>query len=306
MLRFNKLSKRPNTFIRFVGLTIKEFYNLKNKSYSIWLKLEEKRLKRDNRIRRLGGGRKDNLSTFEDKLLLILIHYRLYLTVEVLGYLIGLDNSNVCRHLKRLEILFAKIRISFLKKPKGIKKINSLNELFEKYPELKELTIDGTEQPIQRPKKNKEQKKYYSGKKKQHTIKTQIIITKDKKVFDTSDSYPGSTHDYTIFKKDNTSLKIPKKAKLRLDNGYQGIKKDYPELDTYLPNKANRWHRLTKKEKRENNKLSKDRIYIEHVIGCLKRFKILVNKYRHNTKKYNSIFKNIASLYNMKLSLALT
>ncbi len=305
MLRFDKLSKRPKTFIRFTGLTIKEFNNLRNKAYLAWIKLEELRLKRNNRIRKIGGGRKGNLPTFEDKLLLILIHYRLYLTVEVLGYLIGLDNSNICRHLKRLEILFTKIRASFHTKPKGTKKINSLEELFERYPDLRELTVDATEQSIQRPKKNKKQKKYYSGKKKRHTIKTQIIITKDKKIFDISDSYPGSNHDYTVFKKELTPDKIPEKVKLNLDNGYQGIKKDYPDVNVCLPNKANRWHKLTKKEKRENKKLSKKRIYVEHVIGCLKRFKILACKYRHNTKKYNTTFKNIAGLYNMKFDLAL-
>ncbi|MDP1994117.1 MAG: hypothetical protein Q8K40_02615 [Ignavibacteria bacterium] len=48
----------------------------------------------------------------------------------------------------RLESLFAKMRLSFLTRPKGIKKINSLDELFEKYPDLVELTVDGTEQAI--------------------------------------------------------------------------------------------------------------------------------------------------------------
>ncbi|MBU1599149.1 transposase [bacterium] len=305
MLQFSKLSKHPNKFKRFTGLTLDEFIHLRNKAYPVWRNLEQKRLKRKNRIRETGGGRKSNLPTFDDELFLILIHYRLYLTVEVLGYLIGLDDSNVCRHLVRLESLFAKMRLSFLARPKGIKKINSLNELFEKYPDLVELTIDGTEQAIQRPKKNAKQRKHYSGKKKQHTIKTQIIITKDKRIFDISGSHPGSFHDYTIFKKYKTPDKIPKRSKIRVDKGYQGIEKDYPEIEVYLPKKATRGHKLTKKEKKENKNLAKKRIYVEHVIGSLKRFKILSQKYRHDLKKYNSVIKNIAALQNMKFNLAL-
>ena len=278
MLQFNKLSKHPNKFKRFTGLSLDEFIHLRNKTYSVWLNLEQKRLKRNSRIRKPGGGRKSNLPTYDDELFLILLHYRLYLTVEVLGYLIGLDDSNVCRHLVRLESLFAKMRLSFLTRPKGIKKINSLVELFEKYPDLVELTVDGTEQVVQRPKKKAKQKKYYSGKKKQHTIKTQIIITKEKKIFDVSGSHPGSDHDYKIFKKYMTPDKIPKKSKVRVDSGYQGIEKDYPDIDVCLPKKASKCHKLTKKEKKENKNLAKKRIYVEHVIGSLKRFKILVPK----------------------------
>ncbi|MDP1994116.1 MAG: transposase family protein [Ignavibacteria bacterium] len=94
----------------------------------------------------------------------------------------------------------------------------------------------------------------------------------------------GSEHDYGIFKKYMTPDKIPKKSKVRVDIGYQGIKKDYPDIDVCLPKKASNSHKLTKKEKKENKKLAKKRIYVEHVIGSLKRFKILSQKYRHYLK----------------------
>ncbi len=62
-----------------------------------------------------------------------------------------------------------------------------------------------------------------------------------------------------------TPDKIPKKSKIRVDKGYQGIEKDYPELDVALPKKASKGHELTKKEKKENKELAKKRIYVEHV-----------------------------------------
>ena len=69
--------------------------------------------------------------------------------------------------------------------------------------------------------------------------------------------------------------------------------------------KASKWHKLTKKEKKENKNLAKKRIYVEHVIRSLKRFKILSQR-SHDLKKYNSVIKNIAALQNMKFDLALT
>ena len=58
------------------------------------------------------------------------------------------------------------------------------------------LILDATEQPIQRPKKG--QKKYYSGKKKRHTIKTQYVVNSDGKIESVSKPYEGKKHDFDI------------------------------------------------------------------------------------------------------------
>ncbi len=42
------------------------------------------------------------------------------------------------------------------------------------------------------------QKKYYSGKKKRHTMKTEVIIGENKKILYVSDSHDGSKHDLRI------------------------------------------------------------------------------------------------------------
>lgn len=308
MLRFSTLSQRPVVFRRLTGVNLEEFEVLRRKTKPIWERLRRKKLDRPDRIRAIGGGRKSDLKTFEDELLLLLIHYRLYPTVLVLGFMVGLDDSNVCRHLTAMEEALAKARITWLKKPTGVGKINSIEELFEKYPELTRLTVDGTEQPIQRPKqKNKrrkkaKQRKYYSGKKKCHTIKHQLVVTKDKKIFDVSGSHPGSHHDKTIFEKERMKDKIPKGAKVEGDKGYEGLQKD-PDLNMIVPKKANRWHKLTLKDKLSNRKLAKERIIIEHVIGGMKFFQILSQRYRHQLEKNDRTFKNIAAIWNMKLAV---
>ena len=91
------------------------------------------------------------------------------------------------------------------------------------------LIIDTTEQKIQRPSKN--QKKYYSGKKKQHNLKTTIAINEKNKINFVSKTYEGSIHDLNILKKEIS--KIPKTRKVFLDKGYIGIILNHPSNFTY-------------------------------------------------------------------------
>lgn len=311
MFRFEKLSQRPVDFRRLTGVTLDEFAVLQEKVQPIWERLRRKRLDRPDRKRAPGAGRRTKLNSFENELFLLLLFYRLYPTVFVLGLMVGLDASNVCRHLWVMEKVLAKARIPWLRKPRGRKKISSLEELLEKYPEMADLIGDATEQPVQRPKqKNKrkvkaKRKRYYSGKKKQFTIKHQIITDSEKRIFDISDSWPGSFHDKTIFKKEKTQEGIPKGVRLKLDKGYEKLQKEV-DLDIFLPKRANRWHKLTRKDKIYNKKLARERIVIEHVIGGLKFFQILSQRYRHQLENHNRTFKNIAAIWNMKLALAKT
>ncbi len=54
---------------------------------------------------------------------------------------------------------------------------------------------------MQQNKKSVGQKKYYSGKKKRHTIKTELQITSKGKIVNISKSVPGSMHDFKLRKK---------------------------------------------------------------------------------------------------------
>jgi hypothetical protein len=58
------------------------------------------------------------------------------------------------------------------------------------------LLADVSEQPTQRP--TKKQKKSYSGKKKRHTIKTEIVMGEDGKIRSVSKSHKGRVHDFKI------------------------------------------------------------------------------------------------------------
>lgn len=252
----------------------------------------------------MGGGRKSNIPTFADELVLILLFYRNYLVYEVIGFLFNLDISNVTRHIDIFEKTLSKLAQYKLAKPKGVKRIRTIKEFYEKFPELDELIGDATEQVIERPKKENRQKKYYSGKKKRHPIKVQIVINKNKRIYDVSKSYPGSLHDKSIMIKEKTPEKIPKYSKTRIDNAYHKIQKEYPEKTFIFPQKANRWHKLTKTQKKNNKIKASRRITIEHLIARLKSFKILSHKFRHNVVKHNRIFRNICAINNFRLDLA--
>lgn len=85
------------------------------------------------------------------------------------------------------------------------------------------------------------------------------------------------------------------------DSGYQGIAKIHKISQT--PKKKSKHHPLTKEEKAKNRALAKARIYGEHVIGKLKIFRILKERYRNRRKRFGLRFNLIASIYNLSLGL---
>ncbi len=196
-LTFNYLSQKPTKFYRFTGLEVGEFLILKEEVEPLWVEAEIKRLSRPNRQRNIGGGRKYHLKTLKDKMLLVFLFYRLYLNYDFLGFIFGFDGTNVGRLIKRIEPVLAKrLKLPSIKRLSQ-KRISSLEEFRQAYPDLYEIIVDATEQEIPRPKDKVKRKKYYSGKKKRHTIKTQIFVErKTDQILDVSPPFPGRVHDY--------------------------------------------------------------------------------------------------------------
>ena len=54
-------------------------------------------------------------------------------------------------------------------------------------------------------------------------------------------------------------------------------------------------------QKKENRKISSQRIYVEHVIGKLKIFRILSERYRNRRKRFGLRFNLITAIYNLEL-----
>src|SRR3954463_12807091 len=84
-------------------------------------------------------------------------------------------------------------------KRKRGKKIGSLKELLEKHPEFEEVFIDATEQELPKPKDKDRRKEFYSGKRKRHTAKMQVLSTK-KLVLHLCRHVPGRVSDLVLLR----------------------------------------------------------------------------------------------------------
>lgn len=299
MLTYRRLLKKPRQFKTFTGLSIEEFdklYEIIEKQYPEY---EEKRLSRKDRINIIGQGRGFKLS-LKERLLMLLMYYRLYTSYTLLEYIFNLDQSNVFRDIKQLEPLVKKCMPLPEKIHKRTKRISTIKELLEYYPEMKAF-LDATEQEIPRPKNKKKRRTHYSGKKKRHTVKTQLITNKKGLIIHKTKHRPGREHDYNIWKK--THPYIPPDIEIDADLGYQGIQKDFPQLKTRIPIKKPRGKQLTKQQKRHNKKLSKERVLVEHAISKVKKFGIIRQDFRNRLNSYDTKMSVVTGIVNFRTML---
>jgi len=226
-----------------------------------------------------GGGRKSSLETGREKLFFVLFYLKCYSTFDVMGFFFDLSRSNANRWIHRLLDVLEKSLGHKLVLPK--RKIRSVEEFFQLFPEAKEVFIDGTERPLQRPKDKEKQKKNYSGKKKAHEQKNLVISDKKKRIGYLSPTHNGSEHDYRIFKEEIPPDALPGELFYYMDKGFVGICTDYPGLRVEMPKKKPKGGELTPEEKGENRRISSIRVLVEHAIGGFKRFKIMTDKFRN-------------------------
>lgn len=83
------------------------------------------------------------------------------------------------------------------------------------------------------------------------------------------------------------------------DTGYQGLQKIH--INSKLPKKKSKKNVLTQEDKKNNRSLASCRVLNENVIGMLKRFKIIADKYRNRRKRFGLRFNLIAGLYNWEI-----
>lgn len=108
----------------------------------------------------------------------------------------------------------------------------------------------------------------------------------------------GKRHDFRLFKE--SKIRIHSEIKIITDTGYQGIQKLHCKSE--LPKKRSRKLALTKEDKKKNQELASERVVNENVIGMLKRFKIIADKYRNRRKRFGLRFNLIAGIYNLELT----
>lgn len=145
--------------------------------------------------------------------------------------------------------------------------------------------------------RNNKQKLYYSGKKKRHTLKSQIVVCKSTRKILCTSFCNGKKHDFKLFKE--SKVRWIDEIHAIVDTGYLGIKR--LQNSTLLPKKRSKKMPLTKEEKQTNRQISGKRVLNENVIGKIKRFKILSDRYRNRRKRFGLRFNLIAAIYNLEL-----
>ena len=128
--------------------------------------------------------------------------------------------------------------------------------------------------------RSSKQKRKYSGKKKRHTHKIQMVIDADTKQIICLHFGKGARHDFNLYKK--TKLRIHPNIQATIDAGYVGIKKIHANSEH--PKKSTKLHKLTKEDKKYNRELAKQRISIEHQNAKLKVFKLAAHHYRSHSR----------------------
>ena len=307
LLNYNGLSKKPSLFRSLTGIDVSEFDSFYTQAASKYRDYEAKRLARENRKRKVGAGYPFKLS-LQERLLMLLVYYRLYITSTLAGVLFDLDQSNVLKDIHKLEPLVKEVLPIPKKLHDKARRLQTLQEIKELFPELKAF-VDATEQEIPRPKAKKKRSTHYSGKKKRHTVKTQLTVNSDGLIVHKTLHVRGSKHDYALFR--HCRPHLPDEVRLEGDLGYEGVKKDYPFLNFAVPYKKKspgrgkrevKAEELTAEQKAFNKALSKERVVVEHTNSRVKKFQIWGGEFRNRLKRYDIMTDIVSGLVNFRIA----
>jgi 1,2-phenylacetyl-CoA epoxidase PaaB subunit len=281
----------PHRSCAILGINLSEFevlmQQIEQAEHQHQLAVEAQKV----RIHRQGAGRPPKLSLAEC-MGLCLIYLRHNPTFEVLGWMFEVSRSEAHETfhwgLNRLrQVLPASLFEEYGDDP----------ELWVVVQEIlrdEVLLADSTEQVRERPSDDIVQRQYYSGKKKQHTQKTQILGTSEgREIVDVIAGVPGPTSDVNLLRQQQR--KFDPNQQFQGDKAYVGAER------THTPHKKPRNKPLPDAHRQENRTSAKQRIYIEHLIGRLKVFQCLTQRFRLDASSYATVILAICGIVRLKL-----
>jgi hypothetical protein len=308
-LRYENLKNKPKAFRAFTGFDVEEFQILLEAFTTVWERyVQQNRLPPEIRQRGYGGGRKARLGTCQDKLLFILVYLKTYPLQEVLAFHFDMSQGQACQWIHVLsEVLQWTLGELGHLPERDPQKVKELLETYmdesQQYEaatelEMENFAIDGTERRCQRPKDQEKQKRFYSGKKKTHTVKNNLIVTLGKRRVEyLGRTWEGKKHDKKIC--DEEGHEFPEGITLYKDTGFQGY--EPAGVHTRQPKKKPRGGELTQEEKEQNSLISRMRIIIEHVICGVKRCRIVKDVFRNTRDRFDDLVMEIAcGLHNFR------
>jgi len=153
------------------------------------------------------------------------------------------------------------------------------------------VIVDSFESYVPRPSNNERQKRLYSGKKKRHTLKTQIHTDQSGGILSVGKAYRGPTADITIYREEPIAALLREKPRMG-DKAYCDRK--HPEIET--PVKKPPGKELSAEQKASNKELSKKRVRVEHGIRRVKGWRIVRDEYRMPLGLFTSVTSAVVGL----------
>lgn len=244
-----------------------------------------------HRINAKGAGRPPRLTT-DEQVYLCLTYLRHHPTFELLGLMFNVCKSEAHQTfhywLAALRTaLPASLFEEYLSDEEGW-------EMVQEVLEQQELLVDSTEQGRERPGDNAEQQQYYSGKKKRHTLKTQVITTDDgTEIADVVAGVPGPTADVTLLR--GQQARFSAQQRFKGDKAYIGAER------TSTPHKKPKGKALSEQQRAENRTFAQNRIFVEHLICRVKVFRVMQERFRLRCDKYSTVILSLCGLVRLKL-----
>lgn len=288
---YEHIQNHPSRTEAMLGISYQHFQSLVECAERYEKQQQEKQEKEMPRINAKGGGRPPKLSIAES-LCLCLFYLRQAPTFEVLGLLFEVSkttaNDTFNYWLKALRSLLPASLFEEIEQ-----KEENWSD-FQEYLAQYRLLVDSTEQDRERPQDDREQKAYYSGKKKRHTFKSSVIsLPEGKDIVDATSGHRGPTSDISLFRQQQE--KFSDEQKFEGDKAYVGAK------NMTTPHKKPRNGELTEQQRAENKVISSSRIFIEHVIRRIKIPRITQGRFPLRSSCYETVIMVICGLVRIRL-----
>lgn len=280
---------KPGRLRALTGMTVKALGELLTALLpELEKRREQAKQQRPNRQRSVGGGAKRKLVSAQE-VLLVLIYLRHNVAHEVVGAMFGVsaDQSENLFHeiVPLLRELFPANRFEAEKRYRREGPLLVIEQ-------IDRVLIDSFETAIPRPSHKDRQKRVYSGKKKRHTLKSQIVTDATGEVLEVDAGHRGPASDKKIFAASDVNQNFAQAAK-QADLGYLGT--DGVEV----PHRKPRGGQLTATQREENRQKASVRVHVEHGIRRVKGFKIVRENYRHAIGLFPMVVSTVVGLVHL-------
>jgi hypothetical protein len=278
----------PRRLRALCGLPAVALETLLTATVPVLLARRTQQAQRPGRQRAVGGGRKRTLTPAQE-VLLTLIYLRHNVAHEVVGALFGVsaDTSENTFH----EVVQVLRDVCPAHRWDAEKRFQKGEPAWQPEPPDR-ILIDTFETGIPRPSRDAAQRRVYSGKKKRHTLKTQVVTDATGEILELDPGHRGPRADKKVYEGSGVAERYPDSEKYG-DRAYQGT------AGLRVPHKKPKGGELTPEQRAENRRIASVRVHVEHGIRRLKGFRIVRGDYRLALGRFASIALAVVGLVHL-------